>query len=214
MTMDIAQLLERHWKTIAVSAVLVMVAAAALSFVRPLEYSSTMRLLIIQKAGVNLDPYTAIRSAERIADNLSQVIYTSVFYDKVAAAGFDIDRSYFEPVETKRRKQWADMVSTQVTHETGFLQISVYHKDKEQASEIARAVAFVLTTEGNQFIGGRDLEIRLVDTPLQSRFPVRPNIPLNAFLGAVIGVILSSLYLVVGEARRHRHTTFSGTHSH
>ena len=213
MTLDIAQLLERHWKTIAVSAVLVMVAAAALSFVRPLEYSSTMRLLIIQKAGVNLDPYTAIRSAERIADNLSQVIYTSVFYDKVTAAGFSIDRSYFEPVESKRRQQWSDMVSTQVTHETGFLQISVYHKDKEQASEIARAIAFVLTTEGNQFIGGRDLEIRLVDTPLQSRFPVRPNIPLNAFLGAVIGVILSSLYLVVGEARRHRLVAFSGTHS-
>lgn len=213
MTLDIAQLLERHWRTVAVSAVLVMVAAAALSFVRPLEYSSTMRLLIIQKAGVNLDPYTAIRSAERIADNLSQVIYTSVFYDKVTAAGFDIDRSYFDPVESRRRQQWARMVTTQVTHETGFLQISVYHKDKEQASEIARAVAFVLTTEGNQFIGGRDLEIRLVDTPLQSRFPVRPNVPLNAFLGAVIGVILSSLYLVVGEARRHRHrVAFSGTH--
>jgi len=194
MTLDIAQLLERHWKTIAVSAVLVMVAAAALSFVRPLEYSSTMRLLIIQKAGVNLDPYTAIRSAERIS----------------------IDRSYFDPIESKRRQQWSDMVSTQVTHETGFLQISVYHKDKDQASEIARAIAFVLTTEGNQFIGGRDLEIRLVDAPLQSRWPVRPNVPLNAFLGAVIGVILSSLYLVVGEARRHRHrhhTPFSGTPS-
>ncbi|HTK59828.1 MAG TPA: Wzz/FepE/Etk N-terminal domain-containing protein, partial [Candidatus Baltobacteraceae bacterium] len=147
MTLDIAQLLERHWRTIAVSAALVMVAAAALSFVRPLEYSSTMRLLIIQKAGVNLDPYTAIRSAERIADNLSQVIYTSVFYDKVTAAGFDIDRSYFDPVESRRRQQWSDMVSTQVTHETGFLQITVYHKDKEQASEIARAIAFVLTTE-------------------------------------------------------------------
>lgn len=211
MTLDIAQLLERHWKTIAVSAVVVMAAAAALSFVRPLEYSSTMRLLIIQKAGVNLDPYTAIRSAERIADNLSQVIHTSVFYDKVTAAGFSIDRSYFDPVETKLRKQWSDMVSTQVTHETGFLQISVYHKDKEQASEIARAVAFVLTTEGNQFIGGRDLEIRLVDSPLQSRFPVRPNIPLNAFLGAVIGVVLSSLYLVAGEARRLRQrVAFSG----
>lgn len=211
MTLDIAQLLERHWKTIAVSAFVVMLVAAALSFVRPLEYSSTMRLLIIQKAGVSLDPYTAIRSAERIADNLSQVIYTSVFYDKVSAAGFDIDRSYFEPVENKRRQQWSDMVSTLVTHETGFLQISVYHKNKDQASEIARAIAFVLTTEGNQFIGGRDLEIRLVDTPLQSRFPVRPNIPLNAFLGAVIGVILSSLYLVAGEARRHRHRpTFFG----
>lgn len=211
MTMDITQLLERHWKTIAVSAAITMVLAAGLSFLRPLEYSSTMRLLIIQKAGATLDPYTAIRSAESIADNLSQIIYTSVFFDKVEGAGFNIDRSYFDANETKRRQQWSDMVSTLVTHQTGFLQISVYHKSKDQASEIARAIGFILTTEGNQYVGGRDLEIRLVDTPLQSRFPVRPNVPLNAFLGAVIGVILSSLYIVVGEARRHRrHTPFSG----
>lgn len=211
MALDVTQLLERHWKTIAVSALIVMVAAALLSFVRPLEYSSTMRLLIIQKAGVNLDPYTAIRSAERIADNLSQVIYTSVFYDKVTEAGFAIDKTYFKAAENKRREQWAKMVTTQVTHETGFLEVTVYHRDKDQASEIARAIAFVLTTEGNDYIGGHDLEIQLVDTPLQSRFPVRPNIPLNAFLGAVIGTILSSLYVVAGEARR-KPVAFSGTH--
>ncbi len=210
MTLDITQILERHWKTIAVSAGVTMLLAAALSFVRPLEYSSTMRLLIIQKASQSLDPYTAIRSAESIADNLSQIIYTSVFFDKVTSAGFQIDKSYFDASETKRRKQWSDMVSTQVTHQTGFLQISVFHKNKEQASEIARAIAYVLTTEGNQYIGGHDLAIQLVDTPLQSRFPVRPNVPLNAFLGAAIGVVLSALYLVVGEARRHRNVKFSG----
>ncbi|WKZ29615.1 MAG: hypothetical protein QY323_02690 [Patescibacteria group bacterium] len=210
MTLDITQLLERHWKTVAVSAAAMMVLTAALSFVRPLEYSSTMRLLIIQRASQSLDPYTAIRSAESIADNLSQVIYTSVFFDKVTGAGFRIDKSYFNANETKKRRQWSRMVSTQVTHETGFLQISVYHKSKDQASEIARAIAYVLTTEGNQYIGGHDLAIQLVDTPLQSRFPVRPNVPLNAFLGAVIGVVLSALYLVVGEARRHRRVRFSG----
>ncbi len=210
MALDPTQLLERHWKTIAVSALITMILAGALSFLRPLEYSSTMRLLIIQKAGVNLDPYTAIRSAERIADNLSQVIYTSVFFDKVMATGFGIDKDYFKTVENKRRDQWTQMVTTQVTHETGFLEITVYHTNKEQASELARAIAYVLTTEGNSYIGGHDLEIQLVDTPLQSRFPVRPNVPLNAFLGAVIGTILSSLYIVIGEARR-KPTIFGGT---
>jgi capsular polysaccharide biosynthesis protein len=170
-----------------------------------------MRLLIIQQSGVNLDPYTAIRSAETIADNLSQVIYTSVFFDKVTAAGFNIDKTYFDANEATQRQQWTRMVSTQVTHNSGFLQVTVYHKNKDQASEIARAIAFVLTTDGNSFIGGHDLTIRLVDTPLQSRFPVRPNVPLNAFLGAVIGVVLSSLYLVIGEARRHRKIHFSGS---
>ncbi len=209
MTFDVIQILERFWKTIAVSAFLMALLAGGLSFVRPLEYSSSMRLLIIQKAGATLDPYTAIRSAETIADNLSQVIYTSDFFDKVMGAGFSIDKTYFNSNENKQRDQWSKMVTTEVTHQTGFLQITVYHTNKDQASEIGRAIAFVLTTQGNQYIGGRDLEVRLVDTPLQSRFPVRPNIPLNAFLGAIVGVILSSTYLVVGEARR-RHLPISG----
>ena len=37
MTLDITQLLERHWKTIAVSALITMALAGGLSFVRPLE---------------------------------------------------------------------------------------------------------------------------------------------------------------------------------
>lgn len=205
MQFDVIQLLERRWKTVFVSAIIAAVLAAGLSFLRPLEYSSTMRLLIIQQTNANLDPYTAIRSAEGIADQLGQIIYTSEFFDRMNTAGFNIDKAYFKTDETKRRAQWSKMVATQVTHQTGFLQITVYHTNKDQASEIARAIAFVLTTDGNRYIGGRDVEIRLVDTPLQSRFPVRPNVPLNAFLGAVVGVILSALYLVVGESRRLRH---------
>ena len=41
-----------------------------------------MRLLIIQRSTLGLDPYTAVKSAERIADNLSQVIYTQDFFNK------------------------------------------------------------------------------------------------------------------------------------
>lgn len=205
MAMDVSQLLEKHWKTIAVSGLITMLLAAGLSFVRPLEYSSTMRLHIIHEAGGSVNPFDAIRTAERIAENLGQIIYTSSIFDRVInTPGFNIDKAYFEENEAKRREQWQNMVNTQVTHETGFLEIAVFHEDKDQASEIARAIGFILTTEGNRFFGGQQLVIQVVDTPLQSRFPVRPNIPLNAFLGAVVGVVLSSLYLVMGEERRRR----------
>lgn len=213
--MDVSQLLERHWKMIALSAFIAMVLAAALSFLRPLEYSSTMRLHIIHEAGSSVNPFDAIRTAERIAENLGQNVHTEKVMVKVLnTPGFNIDKAYFKEDPKKRRQQWSDMIVTQVTHETGFLVISVFHEDKEQASEIARAIGFVLSTEGNTFFGGQQLDIQVVDTPLQSRFPVRPNIPLNAFLGAVVAVILSSLYLVVGENKRRRqgkHLRLGGT---
>jgi capsular polysaccharide biosynthesis protein len=212
--MEITQLLERHWKTIAVSAAVTLILAAGLSFLRPLEYSSTMRLHIIHEAGDSVNPFDAIRTAERIAENLGQIVHTSVIFDKVNSSGFDIDANYFKVNENKRREQWNNMVATRVTHETGFLEVVVFHEDKEQASEIARAIGFVLTTEGNKFFGGQQLVIQLVDSPLQSRYPVRPNVPLNAFLGAIVGIILSSLYLVIGEQKKktkHHHVRLGGT---
>jgi len=205
MPMDVSQLLEKHWKMIALSAGIALVLAGGLSFLRPLEYSSTMRLHIIHEAGSSVNPFDAIRTAERIAENLGQIIYTSKIFDQVVnTPGFNVDKEYFKENEGKRREQWTNMITTQVTHETGFLEITVFHEDKDQASEIARAIGFILTTEGNRFFGGQQLDIQVVDTPLQSRFPVRPNVPLNAFLGAVVGVVLSSLYLVVGEEKRRR----------
>jgi capsular polysaccharide biosynthesis protein len=180
-------------------------AAAALfgvlaSLVFPLEYSSSMRLLIIQKQLAETDPYTAIKGAERTSDNLAQIIYTTSFYDKVMAAKFNIDKGYFKADERKRRDQWSKMIETSVTRESGLLVITVYHKDPEQATQIARAVAFVLTTEGWQYVGG-DLQVKLVDDPLQSRWPTRPNLPGNAVTGFVLGTVLGAA-LVLRERKK------------
>ena len=55
------------WVTILLSGVIGMALAVGLSFLRPLEYSSTTQILITQELGA-VDAYTASRSAERIAD--------------------------------------------------------------------------------------------------------------------------------------------------
>jgi len=174
---------------------------AGLSFLFPLRYSSTMRLLIIQKQLSQADPYTAIKASESIADNLGQIIYTTSFFDKVMAAKFNIDQTIFSSDEIKKRKQWREMIGTQVVRGSGMLVVSVYHVDKAQAEQIARAIAFVLTTDGWQYVGGGDLQVKLVDQPLDSRFPVKPNIPANAFMGFVLGLIAGSGYVLAAERR-------------
>ena len=194
--------LVNRWKTILLFAAVAGIFGAALSFLFPLQYSSTMRLLLIQQQLSTVDPYTAIKASERIADNLGQIVYTTSFFDKVMNAKFNIDQSYFETDESKRRKQWSDMIDTQVIRGTGMLVVIVYHPDKDQATQIARAIAFVLTTEGWQYVGGGDLQVKLVDEPLESRFPVRPNIPANAFMGFILGTIVGTGY-VLSTVRRH-----------
>lgn len=207
--------LERGWKTILLFGLVTAVFGAGLSFLFslflfPLEYSSSMRLLIIQRQLSQSDPYTAIKATETISDNLSQIIYTTSFFDKVVNTNFNIDRTVFSTDPAKRRKQWNRMIETQVVRGSGILVITVYHKNADQATQLARAIAFVLTTEGWKYVGGGDLDVQLVDEPLQSKWPVRPNFPANAFMGFVLGVMAGSAYVLYADSKR---TIFRGVTS-
>jgi capsular polysaccharide biosynthesis protein len=194
--------LARGWKQVLLFALITAIAGAGLSFLFPLQYSSTMRMLIIQKQLSDTDPYTAIKASERISDNLGQIIYTTSFFNKVMGAKFNIDQTVFKQDESKKRKQWHDMIATRVVQNSGMLVVTVYHVDPKQAEQISRAVAFVLTTDGWQYIGGGDLDVKLVDDPLVSSYPVRPNIPANAFMGLILGIIAGTGY-VLSNARKH-----------
>lgn len=198
-------ILMRGWSTIVLFAILGLVLAVVLSFLRPLEYSSTIRLLIIQNVGV-VDAYTAARSSERIADDLSTITYTTSFYNKVMDAGFGIDESYFPEDDYKQRKKWNKTISTTVARGTGLLTIKAFHRDIEQAELIAHAIAFVLTNEGWTYTSGGNITVRLVDEPLNSRWPARPNLPANGFSGLVLGGLLGLAYVFAQTERiRRRH---------
>lgn len=190
------------WKKIVIFGLIAAVVGAGLSLLFPLRYGATMRLLIIQKQLAAADPYTAMKASERIADNLGQIIYTTSFYEKVIEARYNTDTEIFSTDDTKRRRQWRDMIDTQVIRGTGMLQVEVYHEDVEQAEQFARAIAFVLTTEGWKYVGGGDLEIKLVDEPLRSRWPVKPNIPANALTGFVLGAAIGSVYVLSTDRKR------------
>ncbi len=194
--------LAEGWKRIILFALFTAVIGAGLSFLFPLRYSAAMRMLIIQKQLSQTDPYTAIRASERISDNLGQIIYTTSFFDKVMGAKFNIDQSVFKSEENKKRKQWREMIGTAVVRDSGMLVVTVYHQDPAQAEQIARAIAFVLTTEGWTYVGGGDLDVKLVDEPLISKYPVKPNIPANAFMGFILGIIAGTGF-VLANARKH-----------
>jgi capsular polysaccharide biosynthesis protein len=197
------KIIAKGWKKITLFGVLAMVVAVGLSFTQSLKYSSTVRMLIIQPSSINVDPYTAIRSAEQIGSNLAQVVYTTDFFSKVTnAPGFTIDPTYFPDNDAKRRKLWSQTVSVKVENGTGLLNITVYHPNKDQATAIAQAISYVMTTYGASYVGGTGLEIKLVDEPLVSSFPVKPNIPVNGFTGLVLGALFGAVYVILTDKSR------------
>jgi len=181
-------------------ALLGAILAVAFSFLLPREYSSTVRLLVIPRSVGGVDPFTAIKSAERISDNLAQIIETTSFFDRVTRAGFFIDQSVFSGDEQKKRRQWNRMVDTTVSRGSGILTVKVYHSDRDQATQIVQAISYVLTTSGWEYIGG-DLLIRLLDAPLASRFPARPNFVGNAVSGFMVGAVLGAGIVLVRKRK-------------
>lgn len=173
------------------------VLSLVLTFVQPLKYSCSTRFLIINRSGVEQDIYSSIRGAERVSENLSQIVYTTSFFEKVLTSGFDIDQSIFSADEIKKRKQWQKMIKTRVYRETGMLEVVVYHTDTNQAVQFSRAIANVLTTESHKYLGGENIDVLEVDKPLLSRYPVKPNVLINGFMGLIVGILIGIGYVLL-----------------
>ncbi|MFC1622700.1 hypothetical protein ACFL1Y_01780, partial [Patescibacteria group bacterium] len=70
--------------------------------------------------------------------------------------------------------------------------VSVYDKDKKQANRIANGIAYTLVNNSAEYHGGgQDVTIKVVNEPLVSNRPARPNIILNLVLSLVVGLLIS-----------------------
>ncbi len=194
------------WKSVLRFAGLGLLLALALSLTEPLKYSSRVRLLILQDVGTAVDAYTASRSEERIAENLSTVVYTTTFFDRVLNAGFSVDPNSFPLQDNKRRQAWSKTVDATVSRGSGLLTITAYHQDVKQAEQIAQAIAFVLTQYAGDYTSGGNVQVRLVDAPLNSRWWVKPNLLANGLSGLFLGGLAGAGYvLFLAEHQRRKH---------
>lgn len=187
-----------HRKKIILGAAVGLVAFLIGSVFFTWEYSATTRLLVIPSSSLGVDPYTTIKSAERISENLAQVIHTSSFFDRVVKTQqqFNFDPAGFvNLIEVKRRTAWEKAVVTEVVPGTGFLDLKVYNKDKEQAVNWASAISYTLSTQGFEYTSS-NVQIKIVDTPLASRFITRPNFLMLGFIGIIVGSMISATYIL------------------
>ncbi|MDD5342711.1 MAG: Wzz/FepE/Etk N-terminal domain-containing protein [Patescibacteria group bacterium] len=189
--------IKENWKSIGLITLLALAISVIFTFIQPFEYGSTFSLMVIEKSQ-NLDAYSAAKSAERLSNSLARVIYTTSFYDKVASSGYLSKDTILNGDEAKKREQWKHQIETRVMPEVGLVKISVYNQDKNKANSVAKALAMVLSENGVEYLGGgNSIILKIVDYPLTSNNPVRPNIPLNLAAGFIIGFVGSSGYHIL-----------------
>lgn len=190
--------LERAWGRLVVGLILGAVLAAAISFALPKQYSSTMRLLVTQANVAGLDPYTALKSTEQIAGSIRELVYSSLVANEVLSTTGGIDAGYFSQNENDRRKQWQKAVAVSVVPGTGILLVNAYHSDREQARLLVLGVSRSIMEQAPNF--GYNAQAKIIDTPLPSRWFVRPDLVMNTLYGALFGLILAIIWTLLDIA--------------
>lgn len=199
-----SQILSSKRQTIALIVFVVMILVLALSFVQPLQYRSRVEFLIIQQQSLTMDAYAAARASEKLASILATIVRTKFFFNKVINGNFGISRSDFPSNEKALRKYWEKNTRAVISPETSLLQVNVYNKNKEVANKIALAIAVVLGNEAGKYYGDGN-KIIMVNEPLVSKYPVRPNIVANGLIGLIVGLALSVgwiIYAIYQEDRK------------
>lgn len=188
-------IIKQHWLLLFGSTMLCGALAVGLSFLPTQYYQSEVQLLIIQKQD-NVDSYTAQRAAENIGKSLTSVIDTLNFMDRVVATGY-VKSEQFSQNSQERKKQWEKLIEANVLPETGIVQIFGYGTEAGYAEDVALGVSQVLTTNSADYHGAGDtVSISIIDGPITSTRPVKPNIPLNGAAGAVLGFMIIFGYYI------------------
>lgn len=191
----------RSWRFVATITLLGLFFATAFSFLVPLQYSSSVRLLITQANAVGSDPYTTLKFTERIASSLSELLYSSSFANNILKQAKGLDQRTFSSDEYQRRKQWQKTVETAVTPGTGIMVITAYQPTREQATVLVEAAARELSLQAPNYFGS-NVRVQVIDTPLPSQWIARPDFIKNGLFGAVIGFLLSLIWVLGKKEKR------------
>jgi len=177
---------------------LFLVVGAVLTVIQPFKYESKSELLIIKEMNAAVDPYTAAKSNEFLSNIFARVITSNSFFDEVKKSGAGIDFNYFPERADKKMKLWHETISAMAQGDSGIISVSVFHSDQNQAKLISDAINNVLITKNSLYHGeGDKVKIKVINEPVVSRWPVKPNLFLIFSLSLVFGFIFFVCYIIL-----------------
>lgn len=173
----------------------------------PKQYSATSQVLIISRDKAGVDPYTQARSAEKIGANLTELINTTDFYNKVINnTTYNFNKEPWKNLtDRQQRKKWMKDVQSNMLYGVSLMNIKVYSYSPEETIALSNAVTEIMVSQGWEYLGG-DVAIKAVSDPLVSSWPARPNIFANGGIGFLVGILISSLWIL----RYRKHNLFGG----
>lgn len=197
---DFLKFLVRKRKTVyGIIAIFVLVGVVSVA-VQRFKYSAKSQLLVVQEYSGPVDAYTASKSTEHLSNVLASVITSNSFFTKVITNSPSIDTQYFGASPRDQMREWSKTVNAKSINDTGIIAITVYHPNRNEAQKIAGAVNYVLMTQHSAYDGAAQaVKVRLIDQPISSTIPVKPNIPLVLGTMVILGFLSSLVYIYLSS---------------
>ncbi|HQB50863.1 MAG TPA: hypothetical protein PLT32_01445 [bacterium] len=184
------------WWLIGVLAVVTLV-----SFIQPLKYSAESQVLVVPDYRQTTDPYQISKTNEYLSSLLAQVTYSSSFFEATAKPEYQIDATYFGNTSKKRMSKWQKTIEVKALNDSGIISVKAYHPDKQQAEKLVRAINYNLITKNNFYHGlGDKVVLKVIDEPLVSLWPAKPNLPVNFALAFILGLLLGLIHIYLTSA--------------
>lgn len=192
---DFLSLIRKKWGTISSLVFIFLILASILTIIQPIKYGSSAKVLVIQNL-TNPDPYQASKSTEYLSNILAKVVYSNSFFGNVLSSGYFVDKNYFGATIKEQMKAWSRTVSAKPINDSGIISLTVYHTDRSQAESIASAVIYTLQTKHGLYHGnGSNVSVKIIDEPITSNYPIKPNLFFNFGLALALGLAFSLIYI-------------------
>lgn len=199
---DFLKLFKKRKTTVISITLVFVIIALIISLVQPLKYRSRSRLLILQP-NTSADAYSVARSNEYVGGLISEVIYSGSFLESLKSSEAVFDRNYFSDTYKKNIKKWRKTVFARSGGDTGIIDIEIYHTNPEEAKRISLAVnQLIISGQSPYKFNSYTTKINVIDEPIVSSFPVKPNIPLNLAISIIFGFIAGCSYIYLFPKER------------
>jgi capsular polysaccharide biosynthesis protein len=168
-----------------------------ITIVQPLKFGTESRLMVSQNIAPGADLYTISKSNEYLSNSLARVVTSNAFFNDTMSGDFGIDKSYFSTDLKQQIEQWRKTVEASPLADSGIILINVYHPDHYQAQQIARAINYTLKTKAGSYFNSNSntFYIRVLDEPVVSTWPIKPNVVTNLLSGLLLGFALALFYV-------------------
>ncbi|MGE5425982.1 MAG: YveK family protein [Bacillota bacterium] len=189
-----------------------LIATLSISLLFPLRYEASSRLLISQQTE-EMDAYALSRSNEYLGILFSEITGSASFYNLALETPYQIDRGYFSGNSAKQIKKWRETVKARTISDSGIVEIKVYHTSPLQAQQISLAVNEVMMNRSSSYRANDRVKISVIDQPIVSSYPIKPNLPQNAALAVIFGLIFSFFYIYIFPEEKYDWKVFGKSRS-